>query len=62
MQKAKSKKKKFIDPKNEQTQTFAVIHRSQKDPLAADSDAPQRILQPLEAEGKGKKNKESEAE
>ena len=64
MQKAKSKKKKFIDPKNEQTQTFAVIHRSQKDPLAADSDAPQRILQPLEskAEGKGKKNKEEEIE
>ena len=47
MQKAKSKKKKFIDPKNEQTQTFAVIHRSQKDPLAADSDAPQRLLQPI---------------
>ena len=64
MQKAKSKKKKFIDPKNEQTQSFAVIHRSQKDPLAADSDAPQRILQPLEskAEGSGKKNKEEEIE
>ena len=49
MQKAKSKKKKFIDPKNEPTQTFAVIHRSQKDPLAADSDAPQRILQPMQS-------------
>jgi len=60
MPKAKSKKKKFIDPKNEQTQTFAVIHRSQKDPLAADSDAPQRILQPLES--KGKKSKEEERE
>ena len=61
MQKAKSKKKKFIDPKNEPTQTFAVIHRSQKDPLAADSDAPQRILQPLKAE-QGKKKKEEERE
>lgn len=62
MQKAKSKKKKFIDPKNEQTQTFAVIHRSQKDPLAADSDAPQRILQPLESKAEGKKSKEEERE
>ena len=62
MQKAKSKKKKFIDPKNEPTQTFAVIHRSQKDPLAADSDAPQRILQPLESKAEGKKNKEEERE
>jgi len=62
MPKAKSKKKKFIDPKNEQTQSFAVIHRSQKDPLAADSDAPQRILQPLESKTEGKKNKEEERE
>lgn len=62
MPKAKSKKKKFIDPKNEPTQTFAVIHRSQKDPLAADSDAPQRILQPLESKAEGKKNKEEERE
>lgn len=62
MPKAKSKKKKFIDPKNEQTQSFAVIHRSQKDPLAADSDAPQRILQPLESKAEGKKNKEEERE
>jgi len=62
MPKAKSKKKKFIDPKNEQTQTFAVIHRSQKDPLAADSDAPQRILQPLESKAEGKKSKEEERE
>ena len=49
MPKAKSKKKKFIDPKNEPTQTFAVIQRSEKEPLAADSNAPQRILQPLES-------------
>ena len=32
-------------PKNERTATFAVIHRSQKDPLAADDEAPQRVLQ-----------------
>lgn len=44
-QKAIRKKKKFIDPKNERTTTFSLIHRSQKDPLAADDDAPQRLLQ-----------------
>ena len=46
-QKPVSKKKKFIDPKKERTTTFAVIHRSQKDPLAADDEAPQRLLQVL---------------
>jgi len=45
MPKPKSKKKKFIDPKRERTATFAVIHRSQRDPLAADDEAPQRLLQ-----------------
>jgi len=60
MPKAVTKKKKFIDPKNEQTQTFAVIHRSQKDPLAADSDAPQRILQALPSKDETKKRKEAE--
>ena len=45
MPKAIRKKKKFIDPKNERAQTFALIHRSQRDPLAADDDAPQRLLQ-----------------
>lgn len=39
------RKKKFIDIKNERTATFSVIHRSQKDPLAADDEAPQRLLQ-----------------
>ena len=39
------KKKKFIDTKNERTATFSVIHRSQRDPLAADEEAPQRLLQ-----------------
>ena len=46
-QKPKTKKKKFIDPKRERTATFAVIHRSQRDPLAADDEAPQRLLQPI---------------
>ena len=59
-QKAKSKKKKFIDPKHENTQTFSVIHRSQKDPLAADSDAPQRLLQPIPSREEAKKKKEKE--
>ena len=44
-QKPIRKKKKYIDPKNERTKTFAIIHRSQKDPLAADDEAPQRLLQ-----------------
>ena len=40
-------KKKFIDKKNERTTTFALVHRSQKDPLAADDDAPQFVLHQL---------------
>ena len=40
-------KKKFIDRKNERTTTFALVHRSQKDPLAADDDAPQFVLHQL---------------
>jgi len=62
MPKAKTKKKKFIDSKNEQTQTFSIIHRSQKDPLAADSDAPQRVLQALPSKDEIKKRKEEERE
>jgi protein LTV1 len=46
-QKARTKKRPFIDRRNERTTTFALVHRSQKDPLAADSDAPQRVLQQL---------------
>ena len=61
-QKAVNKKKKFIDPKKENTQTFAIIHRSQKDPLAADSDAPQRVLQALPSWDEIKKRKEEERE
>ena len=61
-QKAVNKKKKFIDPKKEHTQTFSIIHRSQKDPLAADSDAPQRVLQALPSRDEIKKRKEEERE
>lgn len=59
-QKPKKNTKKFIDPKNERTTTFALIHRSQKDPLAADPDAPQRVLQPLMTKEEAKKRKEEE--
>jgi len=62
MPKAVNKKKKFIDPKKEHTQTFSIIHRSQKDPLAADSDAPQRVLQALPSKDEIKKRKEEERE
>ena len=61
-QKAVKPKKKFIDPKNERTTTFALIHRSQRDPLAADSDAPQRLLQPILSKEEAKKRKDEEKE
>uniref|UniRef100_F6RVB8 Protein LTV1 homolog n=1 Tax=Ciona intestinalis TaxID=7719 RepID=F6RVB8_CIOIN len=38
-------KKQFIDKKK--SVTFNLVHRSQKDPLAADEDAPQRVLIPF---------------
>nr|XP_002128747.1 protein LTV1 homolog [Ciona intestinalis] len=38
-------KKQFIDKKK--SVTFNLVHRSQKDPLAADEDAPQRVLIPI---------------
>ncbi|XP_013421817.1 protein LTV1 homolog isoform X2 [Lingula anatina] len=38
------KKKPFIDKKN--AVTFHLVHRSQKDPLQADEDAPERVLMP----------------
>eukprot|EP00096_Caligus_rogercresseyi_P008737 TRINITY_DN2825_c0_g1_i2.p1 TRINITY_DN2825_c0_g1~~TRINITY_DN2825_c0_g1_i2.p1 ORF type:complete len:446 (-),score=179.36 TRINITY_DN2825_c0_g1_i2:256-1593(-) len=47
MPKPCNKKKKFIDRKNESSVTFKLIHRGQRDPLAADEDAPQRVLQVL---------------
>ncbi|KAF7990454.1 hypothetical protein HCN44_000259 [Aphidius gifuensis] len=40
------KTKKFIDKKN--SITYDIVHRSQKDPLAADVEAPQRVLLPRE--------------
>jgi len=43
------KTKKFIDKKN--ADTFVLVHRSQKDPLAADETAPQRVLVPLSSKG-----------
>jgi len=45
MPKPKSKKTPFIDKKN--AVTFQLVHRSQKDALAADEDAPQRLLMPV---------------
>ncbi|XP_067844637.1 protein LTV1 homolog [Heptranchias perlo] len=40
------KKKPFIQKKS--SVTFHLVHRSQKDPLAADEKAPQRVLLPAE--------------
>ena len=40
------KKGKFIDKKK--AISFRLVHRSQRDPLAADSEAPQHVLQPLD--------------
>ena len=40
------KKGKFIDKKK--AVSFRLVHRSQRDPLAADSDAPQHVLQPMD--------------
>ena len=39
------KKKPFIDKKK--SVTFQLVHRSLKDPLAADDEAPQRVLVPV---------------
>ncbi|KAM5163091.1 protein LTV1 homolog [Mantella aurantiaca] len=40
------KKKPFIEKKN--AVTFHLVHRSQRDPLAADETAPQRVLLPAD--------------
>jgi len=45
MPKAGNKKKPFIDKKN--AVSFQLIHRSQKDPEAANEEAPQMVLQPI---------------
>ena len=43
---SQGKKKPFIDKNN--SAHFHLVHRSQRDPLAADPEAPQRVLQPAE--------------
>ena len=45
---AQGKKKQFIDRSADSTAHFHVVHRSQRDPKAADADAPQRVLAPAE--------------
>ncbi|XP_022125877.2 protein LTV1 homolog [Pieris rapae] len=51
-------KKKFIDRKK--AVTFNLVHRSQRDPLAADVTAPQRVLVPVNANIPPRKEKEPE--
>ncbi|XP_048000939.1 protein LTV1 homolog [Leguminivora glycinivorella] len=51
-------KKKFIDRKK--AVTFNLVHRSQRDPLAADESAPQRVLVPVSAAVPPRKEKEPE--
>ncbi|XP_047505856.1 protein LTV1 homolog [Pieris napi] len=51
-------KKKFIDRKK--AVTFNLVHRSQRDPLAADETAPQRVLVPVNANIPPRKEKEPE--
>ncbi|XP_063629480.1 protein LTV1 homolog [Cydia splendana] len=51
-------KKKFIDRKK--AVTFNLVHRSQRDPLAADESAPQRVLVPVNAAVPPRKEKEPE--
>jgi len=48
MPKAGQKKKAFIDKKN--AVTFQLVHRSQKDPEAANEDAPQMVLHQISSE------------
>ncbi|KAL0861353.1 hypothetical protein ABMA27_008906 [Loxostege sticticalis] len=49
-------KKKFIDRKK--AVTFNLVHRSQRDPLAADESAPQRVLVPVNAAVPPRKEKD----
>uniref|UniRef100_X1ZD67 Protein LTV1 homolog n=1 Tax=Capitella teleta TaxID=283909 RepID=X1ZD67_CAPTE len=51
-------KKKFIDKKN--AVTFHLVHRSQKDPLQADADAPQHVLLPANAATEAAQEKKKE--
>ncbi|KAK7482239.1 hypothetical protein BaRGS_00026482 [Batillaria attramentaria] len=52
------KKKKFIDKKN--AVKFHLVHRSQKDPLQADEDAPQRVLLPAASSDKAQQLEEQQ--
>jgi len=58
MPKPKNKKNAFIDKKN--AVSFQLIHRSQQDPLAADADANQMVLQPLQSATQKSKEEERE--
>ncbi|KAF6208339.1 hypothetical protein GE061_016793 [Apolygus lucorum] len=49
------KKRKFIDKKN--AVTFRLVHRSQKDPLTADENAPKRVLQAVDSAREDEKEK-----
>jgi len=60
MPKPKNKKTSFIDKKN--SVSFHLVHRSQQDPLAADDEAPQRVLQPILSKEEKNKVKEEERE
>lgn len=48
------KRKRFIDKRRDNVQRFLLVHRSQHDPLATDSAAPQRVLQPVDERQKQK--------
>lgn len=50
------KKKPFIEKKN--AVTFHLVHRSQRDPLAADETAPQRVLLPADKVDADKRREE----
>ena len=45
MPKPVRRKKRFIDPKQDNVTTFRLVHRGQRDPLKADNEAPQHVLQ-----------------
>ncbi|XP_057700544.1 protein LTV1 homolog isoform X1 [Corythoichthys intestinalis] len=52
------KKKSFIDKKK--AVTFHLVHRSQKDPLAADEKAPQHVLLPTAKQADAEKRREEQ--
>lgn len=41
------KTKPFISKKTDKVHNFRLVHRSQRDPLIADEDAPERVLVPF---------------